>query len=254
MEDKLKDLIPRAEIRAFMQYLQNRAYVFVSVFSIGFLLGYPISEEIIEWFLNSEGYKPNNVQIIILQPMEVVLLQLQMGAQIGFLLLILIFISDVSWNSHKIIKMTRKKNAKFSERKIGNIVLAILTSLILGLLGIIYSHEILIPILLDYLSQDAIDSGLSSTWRLKSWIGFITGLYFSSIVGFQIPLVTILLIRGDVIKKESILENRRFLWFFALSFGALISPPDPLSLFLVGGPMLILLEVSLVVDKIIFTK
>ena len=67
-------------------------------------------------------------------------------------------------------------------------------------------------------------------------------------------MVTILLIRGDVIKKESILENRRFLWFFALSFGALISPPDPLSLFLVGGPMLILLEVSLVVDKIIFTK
>ena len=126
--------------------------------------------------------------------------------------------------------------------------------MILGLIGIIYSHEILIPILLDYLSQDAIDSGLSSTWRLKSWIGFITGLYFSSIIGFQIPLVTILLIRGDIIKKESILENRRFLWFFALSFGALISPPDPLSLFLVGGPMLILLEISLVIDKIIFTK
>ena len=44
---------------------------------VGFLIGYPISEEIIEWFLGSEGYKPSNVEIIILQPMEVVLLQLQ---------------------------------------------------------------------------------------------------------------------------------------------------------------------------------
>jgi sec-independent protein translocase protein TatC len=66
--------------------------------------------------------------------------------------------------------------------------------------------------------------------------------------------VTTLLIRGGIVRRKSILENRRFLWFSALLFGALISPPDPLSLFLVGGPMLILLEFSLFVDKIVFTK
>ena len=135
--------------------------------------------------------------------------------------------------------------------KIGRVLLIMLISLLLAIVGIIYSHEILIPMLLDYLSRDATSSGLSSTWRLKSWITFITGLYFSSIIVFQIPLVTILLIRVKFIKRETILENRRILWFAALLFGALISPPDPLSLFLVGGPMLILLEISLIIDKII---
>ena len=254
MEEKNRDMIPRAEMRGFIQHLQNRAYAFVTVFTIGFVIGYPISEEIIEWFLSTEGYKPSNVQIIILQPMEVVLLQLQMGTQIGFLLVMFILIIDISINSHKIIKKSRREDTTNFDSKIGKIIIIILISLALGIIGILYSHEILIPMLLDYLSRDATDSGLSSTWRLKSWIGFITGLYFSSIIGFQIPLVTTLLIRGGIVRRKSILENRRFLWFSALLFGALISPPDPLSLFLVGGPMLILLEFSLFVDKIVFTK
>ena len=110
------------------------------------------------------------------------------------------------------------------------------------------------PTLLDYLSQDASTAGLSSTWRLQSWIGFITGLYFSSIVGFQIPLLTILLLRSGVIDRAVIFENRRALWFISLLFGAIVSPPDPLSLFLVGGPMLILLELSLIFDRIFFKE
>ncbi|MFL2958131.1 MAG: twin-arginine translocase subunit TatC [Candidatus Thalassarchaeaceae archaeon] len=241
-------------MRGFIQHLQNRSYAFTIIFIVGFLIGYPISEEIIEWLLRSEGYKPSNVQIIILQPMEVVLLQLQMGTQIGFLLLIFTFIIDIAINSHKIIKRTKRENKYSFNWKIGRIMLITLISLLLAMMGIIYSHEILIPMLLDYLSQDATSSGLSSTWRLKSWITFITGLYFSSIIGFQIPLVTILLIRVKFIKRETILENRRILWFTALLFGALISPPDPLSLFLVGGPMLILLEISLIIEKIVFAK
>ena len=50
--------------------------------------------------------------------------------------------------------------------------------------------------------------------------------------------------------RTSITENREVLWFAALAFGALLSPPDPLSLFLVGGPVLVLLEVALVIDRL----
>jgi sec-independent protein translocase protein TatC len=251
-DEKYGDIIPRAEMRELIQYLQNRSYAYIIVFILGFLIGYPISEEIIEWFLRSEGYKPSNVQIIILQPMEVILLQLQMGSQIGLLLLIFVFIIDIATNTRKISKKTKGVNKYNFDWKIGKIVPIILVSLSLAMMGLIYSHEILIPMLLNYLSQDVTSSGLSSTWRLKSWITFITGIYFSSIIGFQIPLLTILLIRVDLVNRESILENRRILWFSALLFGALISPPDPLSLFLVGGPMLILLEISLIIDRILF--
>ncbi|MEC8913901.1 MAG: twin-arginine translocase subunit TatC, partial [Candidatus Thermoplasmatota archaeon] len=129
------------------------------------------------------------------------------------------------------------------------LLFALTCSLGLGAGGALYSHEILVPMLLEYLSEDAASAGLDSTWQLQSWIGFILGLYFASVVGFQVPLAALLLLRYDVIERTSITDNRGSLWFSALLVGAVLSPPDPLSLFLVGGPMLVLLEVALIIDR-----
>ena len=104
--------------------------------------------------------------------------------------------------------------------------------------------------LLEYLSQDAAASGLESTWQLQAWIGFVVGLFFASVVGLQVPLAVLLMLRYEVIERVSVTQNREVLWFAALAFGALLSPPDPLSLFLVGGPVLVLIEVALVIDRV----
>ena len=118
----------------------------------------------------------------------------------------------------------------------------------LGAMGLAYAHNVLIPFLLEYLAEDSAESGLQSTWQLQSWVGFVTGLYFSSILGFQVPILSVLLIRSGLIERRTIVENRGAIWFAALFLGALISPPDPISLFLVGGPMLVLLEVALLYE------
>ena len=103
--------------------------------------------------------------------------------------------------------------------------------------------------LLEYLAEDSAASGLNSTWQLQKWVGFITGLYFSSVIGFQVPLLVIALLRADAIDRSLITENRSLIWFSALFLGALISPPDPISLFLVGGPILVLIELALLYDS-----
>jgi sec-independent protein translocase protein TatC len=119
----------------------------------------------------------------------------------------------------------------------------------LGAIGLAYSHNVLIPFLLEYLAEDSAESGLQSTWQLQSWVGFVTGLYFSSVLGFQVPIIAVLLIRSGLVERRSIVENRGAIWFAALFLGALISPPDPISLFLVGGPMLVLLEFALLYER-----
>ena len=251
MSSETFDLFPRAEVRGFIQHLRDRLYLFLFIFTTGFIVGYPLSEEIIELLLNADGFKPEGVQIIILQPMEVVLLKLRMSAQIGFMLLILTLIIDLALNGRNIIKDAKRTISDDKNINLIVIIGAIGTSIILGFIGLLYSHEILIPMLLEYLSQDASTAGLSSTWRLKSWIGFIVGLFFGSIVSFQTPLVSLLLLRTGVISRKSITENRGMIWFIAILLGAALSPPDPLSMFLVGGPIILLLEIALLVDKIL---
>ncbi len=128
--------------------------------------------------------------------------------------------------------------------------LVLFSSIGLGIIGAIYAHNVLIPMLLDFLAKDASAVGLTNTWQLQSWLGFVTGLFFASVISFQTPLAVLLLLRTGIISRDFVTDNRGLIWFSALLLGAVLSPPDPVSMFLVGGPMVILLEISLLVDRI----
>ena len=244
------DLLPRAEIRAVFKHLRVRAVLLVGVFFFGFIIGYPIAEWMIEILLDAEGYRPIGVEIIVLQPMEIILLKLRIASQIAIFALAVTLVCDLALNGRKIIAEGKRVAIESSTGGYTRLSFAILSILLLGTLGFVYAHEILIPFLLDYLAQDASTAGLDSTWQLRSWIGFIIGLYIGSIVSFQIPLVLVMLIRSGVLDRNTVTDNRSFLWFGAAVFGAFVSPPDPLSMFLIGGPMLVILEIALLLERI----
>jgi len=243
------DLLPRAEIRAIFLHLRRRMKLLISMFIMGFIFGYPIAESIIEWLIDSDGYRPIGVEIIVLQPMEIILLKLRIASQIGLAIFVITLVSDLAWNGKRVITEGKRVLIGEMDGGIANFLKAIVMIIILGSLGIIYSHEILVPFLLDYLAEDAGAAGLDSTWQLKSWIGFILGLYFGSALSFQVPLIAVMLVRSGIVEIDSFTENRGFFWFAAALIGAFLSPPDPLSMFLVGGPMLVLLEMALFIER-----
>ena len=246
MGEGLLGLFDSEGTRVLISHLDKRRKLYLGVFAIGFVAGYPIAEMIIEWLLNSDGYIPVGVEVIILQPLEVILLQLRIAAQIAFGLTVATIILDLAWTGSRSFPGAASRLSSSSEGT--RVVSAMLMIAALGAMGLAYAHNVLIPFLLEYLAEDSAESGLQSTWQLQSWVGFITGLYFSSILGFQVPILAVLLIRSGLIERGSIVENRGAIWFAALFLGALISPPDPISLFLVGGPMLVLLEVALLYE------
>ena len=104
--------------------------------------------------------------------------------------------------------------------------------------------------LLEYLTTDAQSAGLSTDWRLSGYVGFIANLAIASIIGFQAPVATLLILRFGVVDRSQIKQYRRHIWFSSFVMGALFSPPDPLSLFLVAVPVILLFEIALVIDTI----
>jgi sec-independent protein translocase protein TatC len=120
--------------------------------------------------------------------------------------------------------------------------------------GIYYAWNWLIPMLLEYLTTDAQAAGLATEWRLTSYIGFIANLAIASAIGFQAPLVTLLILRMEIVDRATVRSYRRHIWFGAFLLGAFLSPPDPLSLFLVAMPVVILFEVALMIDAISRTE
>ena len=71
-------------------------------------------------------------------------------------------------------------------------------------------------------------------------------------IGFQAPLLTLLVLRTGMFTREQLARSRRGIWFAAFVLGAFLSPPDPLSLFLVSLPVMLLFEAAMVVDR--FTR
>ncbi|MDP6213138.1 MAG: twin-arginine translocase subunit TatC [Candidatus Thalassarchaeaceae archaeon] len=247
MGDGLLGLLDSREAKVLISHLDKRRKLYMGIFAMGFVAGYPIAEVIIEWLLDSDGYIPVGVEVIILQPLEVILLQLRIAAQIAFGMIIATVIIDLAWTGGRLFPEATSKLRRSPRGS--EAVTVILMSAALGAIGLAYSHNVLIPFLLEYLAEDSAESGLQSTWQLQSWVGFVTGLYFSSVLGFQVPILAVLLIRSGLVESRAIVENRGAIWFAALFLGALISPPDPISLFLVGGPMLVLLEAALLYER-----
>jgi len=126
------------------------------------------------------------------------------------------------------------------------------TSVLLMVAGLLYAWYGLIPLLLDYLTTDAQQAGLSTEWRLSNYAGFIVNLLSASAIGFQAPLLTTLVLRSGVATHQQLAASRRIIWFGAFVLGAFMSPPDPLSLFLVAMPIILLFEVAMMVDR--FTR
>ncbi len=245
MEYSPGDMLPRAELRGLIGHIRGRLLLLIAIFLIGLVGGYPVSGRVIEALLDSTAYKPENVEVVILHPMEAVLIRLRMGVHLGAILSVLFLVGDISWNGRKIFSEA-KRVVYTGKGSLSGLIVIVLFSLLLALTGSLYSHEVLVPFLLDYLSEDAASANLSSTWQLRSWIGFIVGLYFASIVGFQVPLLTWILLRNRIINIDSMTRNKGVMWFLGMAFGAFLSPPDPISMFLVAGPVLILMEFVLI--------
>ena len=222
------------------EHIRSRIKLIVALFILGIAIGIPIAHRVVDWLLDV-GLLPSDVNIIVLTPVEFIMLQVRIGAWLGASLAVLALIIDGAWKSG--LARKRPKPAL-------SVVFSVIVAVLLGGLGVAYSWYLLTPMLLEYLATDAQAAGLSTEWRLSSFVGFIVSLCLACVIGFQAPLLTTLSLRSGAIDRPTLLEYRRHIWFITFVLGAAFSPPDPLSLFLVSLPIILLFEAALLWDKL----
>ncbi len=151
MNERPGDMVPMAEFVGLIDYLRRKIKLFIAVFISGMILGYPFSGEIIDWLMNTDGYLPNGVELIILQPMEVILLRLSIATKIGFILTFGLIISDLALNGRKIFAAAKREKIHKSKPRFFQFTIALISAFGLAIVGGIYAHKILIPMLYFFL-------------------------------------------------------------------------------------------------------
>ena len=232
-------------------YLKSRIKLLVALFIISVAVGFSLTKSVIKWLIEPERL-PSDVNIIVTSPIEFILLQFQISVSFGIVIVGLFLLIEAlrkGVNNDAIrlrLAELEVKPPKFS--------LAFITTIgftfLFALAGLLYSWEFLTPMILQYLTEDAQTAGLSTEWRLSGYVGFIVNLALACVIGFQSPVITLLVLRLGVATRGQIAQFRKHIWFTAFVLGAFLSPPDPLSLFLVAMPVVILFELAMLIDSI----
>ena len=255
LEDAVTELMdsPGGELLSSIRiHLRKRAFALFGLFLAGLIAGFPIAKSIIKWIIDEQRL-PVDVYIIVTSPVEFIMLQIQLSASLGLFLAFTFLIIEASLRGvkHPVVKARGAELDLKAPKPSITMALSLASSIALALLGLIYAWELLTPMLLEYLSTDAQEAGLSTQWKWGAYVGFILNLAIASAIGFQAPVVTMLALRVGMVDPKTITMYRKHIWFGSFLVGAMFSPPDPLSLFLVALPIILLFELSLVIDRVL---
>lgn len=81
---------------------------------------------------------------------------------------------------------------------------------------------------------------------MADYLDFILAMLFASGVAFQIPIITVLLIKFEIVTKQQLTKYRPIVIVGAFVLGMLLTPPDVISQILLAIPMLILFELGVI--------
>ncbi|MDC0536448.1 twin-arginine translocase subunit TatC [Gammaproteobacteria bacterium] len=123
-----------------------------------------------------------------------------------------------------------------------------LSTIFLFLSGVAFAYFIVCPIIFKFFIGVAPES-ISVMTDINQYMNFVIKLIFAFGIAFEIPVATFLLIKSEIVKKETLVKARPYLIIIFFIFGMLLTPPDIFSQLFLAIPMWVLFELGLLVSR-----
>jgi sec-independent protein translocase protein TatC len=119
---------------------------------------------------------------------------------------------------------------------------------ILFLVGVAFAYFVVMPVAVKFLLNFNTDE-FNIQVRARDYYGFLGLMLVAMGLLFQIPIAMLSLTRLEVVEPGFFAENRRYAIFIIAVISAAAPGGDPVSMFLIMGPLLVLYEGSIVIAK-----
>lgn len=130
-----------------------------------------------------------------------------------------------------------------NEKKIISPIITL--SILLFYIGILFAFFVICPITINFFSNCA-PKGVIVMTDIAHYLNFMTTTLVITGLTFQIPVITNVIIKLNVITKENFQKKRPTVILLSFIFGMLLTPPDVLSQILLAIPMWFLFEIGLI--------
>lgn len=110
--------------------------------------------------------------------------------------------------------------------------------------GMLFGYAVICPLALKFFINTTPKEVLFLT-DMQAYLQFVLTLVLSAGIVFQVPIITVILIRNNILSIEKLTSLRRYIIVGSFVVGMILAPPDVISQTLLALPMWWLFELGL---------
>jgi sec-independent protein translocase protein TatC len=114
--------------------------------------------------------------------------------------------------------------------------------------GMAFAYFAVFPVVFGFITASA-PQGVAVMTDIDKYLSFVLGMFMAFGITFQVPVAVILLVRMGFVTVEKLRDIRSYVIVGAFIIGAIFTPPDVVSQFMLAMPLWLLYEVGIVVSS-----
>ncbi|MDH4233637.1 MAG: twin-arginine translocase subunit TatC [Gallionella sp.] len=122
----------------------------------------------------------------------------------------------------------------------------IVASTLLFFCGMAFAYLVVFPVVFGFITASA-PQGVAVMTDIDKYLSFVLGMFLAFGFTFQVPVAVVLLVRMGIVSIEKLREIRSYVIVGAFIIGAIFTPPDVVSQFMLAIPLWVLYEAGIVV-------
>ena len=109
-----------------------------------------------------------------------------------------------------------------------------------------FAYFVVFPAVFSFVVASA-PHGVAVMTDIDKYLSFVLGMFMAFGLTFQVPVVVVVLVRMGFVTVEKLRDIRRYVIVCAFVVGAIFTPPDVVSQFMLAMPLWLLYEAGIVV-------
>lgn len=239
--DKEKNEITEEKEMSFLQHLEELRWRLIYAVS-GVFIGAIIAWLFSDFFIEEILLKPAQVSKINLQnlkPFGQLFLYVQVSIILGFI----ISLPNVFYQVWRFLTPALKKNEK------KYIVWIVVFSTLSFLGGLIFAYFVMLPLTLKFAVAFGTEI-IENNFAIDEYFSIIISVLLAAGVVFELPMLSFFLSKIGILTPEFMKKYRKHSIVIIMILAAILTPgTDPVAQLLLGIPLTLLYEVSIIVSK-----
>jgi len=119
-------------------------------------------------------------------------------------------------------------------------------SMFLFFSGMAFAYFAVFPVVFGFITPSA-PAGVAVMTDIDKYLSFVLTMFMAFGITFQVPVVVVVLVRMGWVTTEKLREIRPYIIVGAFVIGAIFTPPDVVSQFMLAMPLWLLYEAGIVI-------